>query len=541
MKHVALLLCLSSLAIAASGQWGYDFRLPANKWRPCGTPQGAVDALGNTLFPEANLVDTHLVSFNKARLAWYSIDPLFLRDNSATPDHLTNEDQSNHYVREIEEPEITGAPGPNPGLNTTIFTLDLAFYPDERGSYNYEVAPTVYSEGIDPLTGNLHDPETRWGGVMRTLDVTDFENAGIQFLTFWLLDPFLYDSNSTGGDLYISLGNISEDVQKDSRKFFESGLQPPGSLVPMDTTAWGIVSVTQPITNTFDPDPDVREWQDFGLDGMDDDSERAYFSAYLAALQTYGADQNVIAHATADPSSDDYHFFLGDDYDSEQRSILERYKRYNNQQGNSPVSNGGNPISEAYSNIPDSEDLNWDFTVNESEEYYQYRINLHPNMQIGQNFITDKRVVSVTLQNGNNSLVTWYHFTIPLTQYDAQIGSIPDFKSIRFMRMFLTSFEDDVVLRFGKLQFEAATAVESPQQQMFSLYPNPASGELFIKGDEEIKSLSVFDLVGRRITPANLELSADARSARIELTAEGFYLIRVESAKGAKTYKVLNQ
>src|SRR5665213_1209365 len=40
---------------------------------------------------------------------------------------------------------------------------------------------------------------------------------------------------------------------------------------------------------------------------------------------------------------------------------------------------------------------------------------------------------------------------IPIDSYDKKVGNIPDFKSIRFMRMFLTGFQDSVTVRFGEL------------------------------------------------------------------------------------------
>lgn len=431
----------------------YDLRYPANKWVLASTPKNALNASGRELFPEAQLTDSLLYAYNRARLCWYNIDPLFSRDNSATPDHISNDDQSNHYVREIDEQEVfPNRTRLNPGLNNNLLTFDLAYYPRERGHYNYEVSPTPFSQGIDPSTGLLLEPESRWGGVMRDLDNTDFEAANIEYIEFWVLDPFIYNQNSSGGELYINLGNISEDIQKDSRKFFENGLQAPGSQVPMDSTNWGRVPITQPITNAFDNDPDKRAWQDIGLDGLNDDGERAYFNDYLSRLQQAGASQAVIDKATNDPSSDNYHYFLGSDYDSEQRAILERYKRFNNQQGNSPISSSGQTISEAATNIPDSEDLNRDFTVNEAEEYFQYRLKLEPGMRVGDPFINDKVDATVTLANGNIETISWYQFRIPISEYERKVGSIPDFRSIRFMRMFLTGFEDSVVLRFARLE-----------------------------------------------------------------------------------------
>ncbi|RYF37238.1 MAG: cell surface protein SprA, partial [Chitinophagaceae bacterium] len=122
---------------------------------------------------------------------------------------------------------------------------------------------------------------------------------------------------------------------------------------------------------------------------------------------------------------------------------------------NSPVNTGGE-FSSAATLYPDAEDLNRDNTLNETEEYFQYTVDLKPTtapeMQIGTNFIVDKKVVSVTLANGRTRNETWYQFRIPIGSHNKVVGNIPDFKSIRFIRMFLTDFEDDVVVRFGELQ-----------------------------------------------------------------------------------------
>src|SRR5204862_3170383 len=80
------------------------------------------------------------------------------------------------------------------------------------------------------------------------------------------------------------------------------------------------------------------------------------------------------------------------------------------------------------------------------------RVDLKPDMAIGTNFITDKRAVPINPANGIPRTENWYLFRIPIDQFQSKVGNIPDFKSIRFIRMFLTGFEDTVVCRFGKLE-----------------------------------------------------------------------------------------
>jgi cell surface protein SprA len=80
-------------------------------------------------------------------------------------------------------------------------------------------------------------------------------------------------------------------------------------------------------------------------------------------------------------------------------------------------------------------------------------VDIKPFMTAGSNFITDVRNVNVKLADGNTRDEQWYLFRIPISAFETKVGNIPDFKSIRFIRMFTTDFEDDsVTMRFGKLE-----------------------------------------------------------------------------------------
>jgi cell surface protein SprA len=432
-----------------------DLRFPANTWVMASTPRGALDRRGNILFPEAELVDDLRYGYNRAKLAWYNIDPLFLRDNNQTPGHIASDKEmlSSHYVREVFQTEIF----PNrsvlqAGVVNNILTLDMAFYPRERGSYNFEDQPNGspgISAGFNP-DGSLKDPRSRWGGIMRAIDNNDFENSNVEFIEFWMLDPFIYDEDNSG-ELYINLGNISEDILRDSKYFFENGLPGPNSTVPVEETNWGRVPTTQNIINAFDNDPNVRQFQDVGLDGLNDDDERNKFADVLNNLRNV-LNPDAFSKIEADPSGDNFSYFLSSDYDNNRTPILARYKKFNGQQGNSPVSSGTG-LTQAQTNIPDSEDLNRDFTSNKNEQYFQYRIPLSKrDLEIGKNNIVDRKDATVKLANGKSETVSWYQFKIPVREYERSIGGISDFRSIRFIRMFLTGFEDSVICRFAKFE-----------------------------------------------------------------------------------------
>ncbi len=425
-----------------------------NAWSMSSIPQGQ-----DLLFPEARLNNDVASGYNRAKIAWYVIDPLFLRNGSSTPPNIKNnaDEQSSHYVREVYEDEIFPYRESESGIPTNIPVLNIGFYPSEKGSYNYDTDPGPYSRGMSH-DGLLNDPETRWGGIMREILTSDFEAANIQYIKFWLMDPFVEDPDNEGGDLYFDLGQISEDILKDSRKSFENGL--PGDPIPknIDTTAWGRVPTIQAVVNAFDNAPESRLYQDVGLDGLSDQDEGTFFSNYLQKAQAI-VNPAAMQEIQKDPSSDDFHYFRGSDYDAEQLGILERYKKYNGQDGNSPTSEMS---KESYptsgSTLPDMEDINRDNTLSETESYYQYRVSIRPgDFKVGSNFVVDEiESPEITFANGTKSRVKWYQFKVPITDYQKVVGPIKDFKSIRFMRMFLKSFSKPVIMRFAELDLVRA-------------------------------------------------------------------------------------
>ena len=423
-----------------------------NAWTIASIPQGQ-----DLLFPEARFNNKLVSGFNRAKLAWYIIDPLFLRNGSSTPDNIKQnpDEQSSHFVREIYENEIFPYRESPSGIPTNITVLNLAYYPDEKGVYNYDTNPGLYSEGMNS-GGKLNDPKSRWGGIMREVLTSDFETANIQYVKFWVMDPFVENPNHEGGDLYINLGNISEDILRDSRKSFENGL--PGSPVVknIDTTAWGRVPTVQAVVHAFDNALESRLYQDVGLDGLGDQDEQSFFRDYLqkALLITSPEAYEEILN---DPSGDDFHYFRGSDYDDQQLGILDRYKKYNGQEGNSPTSEmSKEPYPTSGSTLPNMEDINRDNTLSETESYYQYKVSMRPeDLKVGSNYIVDEIEYTAKTDTGG-SKVKWYQFKIPITDYQKVVGPIKDFKSIRFMRMFLRDFSEPVIMRFAKLDLVRA-------------------------------------------------------------------------------------
>lgn len=415
-----------------------DLRFPFVSWSLASTPKP---------FPESDSLNSLIYNKNRAKMAWYNIEPT-LQDKSSPNNPLQGnlEALSDPRVRAVYTNELF------PQRTTNIIdvlnaTFDLAYYPEERGPYNY----TTDKAELNP-DGKLTRPADRWGGIMRNVDQTDFETANIEFIEFWAQDPFITQPTSRGGKLVLNLGNISEDVLKDGRRFYENGLNTPTQPAVVDTTSvWGRTPINpNQITQAFSNDPADRPYQDVGFDGNDDDSERVKRSAYLNEISTnFGNNSAVYQQAQADPSNDNYVWYRDESYDAAGTGILGRYKDFNNPQGNSPVSTGNSPYSPAATLYPDNEDLNRDNTLNETEEYYEYTLNLHPNMQVGEPYIVDVDTVDAKLANGTTSRELWYLFRIPIRNYTGKQGNIPDFKSIRFIRMYMTGFEDSVVMRFA--------------------------------------------------------------------------------------------
>ena len=440
-------------------------------WHLSSTPQDYRSSL--PLFPETSPGTGLAYGFNRARLAWYSVSNTFYSSNC--PENINEDDRSHPYARQIDQKEVFPNKSIAAGENNRVFELNLAFYPSEKGPYNYDVAPTAFSSGIDQ-NGLLNNPRSRWGGIMRELTYTDFESQNIETIEFWLMDPFIdpatgeTDNSKNGGRLYINLGDISEDILRDGRKAFENGLPTANNADafatnPVDTTIWGRVPKMQAVVNAFDNDEASRHFQDVGYDGLGSASdlgdEQSFFADYLNSIALlHGSSSQAYLTAAADPSSDDFRYFRSSYYDQNNVKINERYKYFNNPEGNS-VSDADNEedYSTEGSSYPNIEDINKDNTLSESENYYQYVINLRPDqMVIGQNHIVDiQEARNVQLANGTTTTCRWYQFRIPIREPDQTIGNINGFQSIRFMRMFLNDFEEPVILRFATLELVYGT------------------------------------------------------------------------------------
>ncbi|GAA0871483.1 cell surface protein SprA [Gangjinia marincola] len=363
----------------------------------------------------------------RARLAWYNIDPIFY--SNQRPDGISDEDLSRYDARRVFIDEIFPVTDIVAGQTQAIFSLDLAYFPQEKGQYNYDTNNTFST-----------DPRENFGGITRQINTTNFEQSNVEFIEFWVMDPFLYDDNTAAGNdgkIVFNLGNISEDVLPDGRKQFENGLPDDGSDEDTIETIFGKVPTSQSLVYAFDTEGAARTNQDVGFDGIDDATE----------LDRFGPNGNP-----EDPANDNYAFYL-----AESGGIVDRYKRYNNTQGNSPTE--VTQTNRGSTTVPTVEDVNRDNTMNTINSYFEYEVPIYPGITPEDNTgfvsaVIDKTAPGdgIVLANGQELPVRWIQYRVPLrSPLRNSIGGISDLRSIRFIRMFLTGFQQDLVLRFGTL------------------------------------------------------------------------------------------
>ncbi|MBS1976125.1 MAG: cell surface protein SprA [Bacteroidetes bacterium] len=415
-------------------------------WKLAVVPQ----TIDNRYDLSGGALDDVKAGYKRAKLAWYQIDNLFYRQSSRyKPGNITDKDLENHYVRPVLPQEIFPFKDPYVG-NFYEQIFDVAYYPSERGPYNY-------NPDLNP-DGTLKNPASNWAGITTAIRTeVDFDKANIEYLEFWLLNPFINNPNgviddgvnppkpnTTGGKLTFHVGSISEDLMHDGKHAFENGLPTDGNLTGGGVTEnnWGFVTTQQYLNNAFNTDAGSRANQDVGLDGVNSTREQEKFKDFLNLVN--GSAQPIVAK---DPSADDFKYFLGPEQDAANAKLLARYKNINGHENNSPIITGNEPFAQSGSNLPENEDLNQDNTLSDLEEYYVYNLDLRPGqLEVGKKYIVDK-----IIPEGKPD-VTWYLVRIPIRQFEDKVGAINGFKSIRYMRMMVSGFSEPVVLRFANFR-----------------------------------------------------------------------------------------
>ena len=261
--------------------------------------------------------DINQISYNKnrAHLSWFIVDPIFGYPQTNTPAHIRDDlaALSDHRTRIVYQDEIYPNRQEASNVDTKLAVLNLAYYPSERGQYNVSASEI----GTD---GRLTSPKSRWAGIMRKLDNTDFEKANIEYIQFWLMDPALTNPDGYEGELYINLGDISEDILRDGKKAFEHGL--PVSAADqgrVDSTIWGYVPKTTSTVVAFSNEEGSRAMQDVGLNGLSTAQELSWpiYRQYLTELESkvsadvwsaWGRDRFSPRN---DPAGDNFHYYRG--------------------------------------------------------------------------------------------------------------------------------------------------------------------------------------------------------------------------------------
>ncbi|MEP3387782.1 MAG: cell surface protein SprA [Reichenbachiella sp.] len=415
-------------------------------------------------------------NYRRAKMAWYIIDrSAFYLSGGNKPDNISDEDLENHYVRPVLPQEIYKQQD-RQVVNTNLPVFDIAYYPQERGPYNYN--PNLTPDGLLP------DPKNNYGAITRAITgEVNFRQNNMEYIEFWMMDPFIQGergvvhdgivntNNQTGGKLIFNLGDVSENLLEEGKHEFENGLPPDGSLENTEPTSYGKATTLQYLTEFFDNSASSRPNQDVGLDGLKSEEERAQFGPIIGLD---GMNATGQARTRDDVAADDFEYFLSDNYDERNAKILERYKKFNGIEGNSPIGAGSNSFTASATNIPENEDLNDDNYINTLEAYREFEIDMTDinSLQVGNHNIVDKAVSS-------DGEATWYLFRIPINQPTKTVGEYTE-ESNRFIRMYMTDWQQPVVLRMAKMQLVASQwrkSVENLKDQGFDVLPEVGTSD----------------------------------------------------------------
>jgi len=262
---------------------------------------------------------------------------------------------------------------PRPDDQNDVKVRDV--YPERQT--NSQVADRLQSLILefepDQSTGN---PQSSWGGVMRYLGTGYEDQSRAQFLEFWVLLP-----SREGGKLVVDLGSISEDAL------------PNDSMDTEDLPAEGVevISPRREYGNGV-----LTPAEDTGIDGVDanDPEDVAFWN---------GPTRPPV------PSWDDWQYTIGtSDFDQ--------------------INGTENSLNDESGNIPDSEDLNGNGTLDQANDFFSYTIDLSESNPF--------------IVGGQNNEKRWRLFRIPLDTNDPSVlrtTGAPTMTNIRFARMYLTN------------------------------------------------------------------------------------------------------
>lgn len=339
-----------------------------------------------------------------------------------------------------------------------INTLDVYYDPTQRGQYNYNMELKELLEQA---------PERTWGGMTTTLPSgqEDFTQNNIEFLEFWV-QPLLPGGelpsgasiDDYDGTLFIDIGLISEDVVPNSKNNTEDGLAlNPDNLIldDLENPRSAVPSNPPPPEGQFSNEN--RDLEDVGLDGLPNSGgvnnldESTLFVEFVEEMRLqYGEGSPEFQQILSDPSNDDYQF-----YGSSAVEGLPLHERFHRllgyTDGNTPIDQSDN---RAITNRPDSEGLVNPSTVNLTNAYFQYEVDLNPadesRLGIGEpgTFIVDE-----VGNPGDPPQERWFQVRIPVEEFKRRFGNINDFQNITYMRMWMSGYSEPFTLRFASIDF----------------------------------------------------------------------------------------
>jgi motility/secretion related protein SprA/type IX secretion system substrate protein len=528
----------------------FDLIQQSHDWKLSGIPLGQTD-----FFPEASFAASQISGFNRAKLSWYIIDPVFYeRTGNNKPVNITDEELNKPEVRMILKTEMFPNMDIAEGQNCLYHAFNLAFFPNERGPYNYDVDTTAFSAGIR-ADGHLEEPETRWAGIMRDVDYHNWSGMEVKYIDMLFMDPyemnFYEDTLTDDPELLIQLGRFSEDINKDNGQFYEQAVHPgfSGKQSP-----FGIIPEEKPAGFVF---TDVEN-QDYGLDGIGDEREKSYFSDFLLNIGAkFGFESEAYKNASMDPSSDNYHPYYGADCDEDNKyaSILERYKNYTNSESNtyyiSPVSNNN---FHNYSNFPETEDLNKDLVFDTLEQYYQYNVKLSQK-EIYTTNPNAERILRYYKTYGYGGWLQmdstkWIRIRIPIDAPNKIVGDISGLNDVQQIRLVTRGCGQELVLRFAWLHasrvekallfFDEDDFMQAIDERndwdMSLIYPNPNNGNCILNVcSDDTRRIEIFDVNGSLVfardfedkVEPNILCSISQKSVHLPGLRKGIYIVRV--------------
>lgn len=219
----------------------------------------------------------------------------------------------------------------------------------------------------------LSDVAKNWAGFMKPLSSTA-SNLIEENIEF--IEFYMYIAEAPSNmKLYIDIGQISEDVI------------PNGKLDTEDKNSNDLVD----------------DGEDTGLDGFKDIGEPNYNSS-----------------TNPDPSNDNYSFQLTQNPD---------YSRINGTEGNA--------VSIDQGRLPDTEDLNRNFTLDKVNSYFRYEVPLDTN-----------KTSNPLVQGGGNG---WFLYRVPLKDFLRPTVGDPSFSVIETIRFWVSSANKKVHLRFAEM------------------------------------------------------------------------------------------